>query len=736
MADDPAPPPTGGDAPPPDPCPVIPHEAGREGPFPEQDAPGGAVPGGGVTGGDALGEGVLGDLGRLRLETLLRELVDRASEVIDSESRLHRLLDAVVGIASNLTLREVLRSVVECSCELVDARYGALGVLGRGGALVEFVHFGMDEQTRHRIGPPPTGRGVLGLLVEDPRPLRLHDLSAHPRSAGFPAHHPPMRSFLGVPVRVRGSVFGNLYLTEKRGGGDFTVEDVDAVTALAAAAGVAIENARLFEETHRRELWLRASTEITTALLSGRSSRTVLGLVAERARAATGAQFTAIALPGDGPGDLVLEVVDGPTTGGLAGRSVPVRGSVCGEVFRHGTARVLDGATVHRSGWAGPVDPPVSGSDPGSDAGPMLLVPLSSGGRVLGVLVVANLPDSTEFSDQELRMAETFAGHAALALEFSRAQDDRQLLAVYEDRDRIARDLHDLVIQRLFAIGLGLQGAARMSGRREVAERLTGFVGDLDATIGEIRRTIFSLRSPAEQVTSLRALVLATCAETAEALGFEPHLRMEGPLDLATPPTLYPQVVATLREALSNVVRHSGANGVEVRVRIDTERSMLALVVSDDGAGMPADQAHRSGLANIAERARLLGGEISVDSTPGRGTTVTWQVPLRSLPVTRPRRNRPGDRSVRRAPATDLGGQHGSLGAAFHAQFHQQVRDVVLHRLLGQEESLTDLLVGQALTHQVEHPTLLVGQGCHPLIPLGSLPQPGQHGLGDLRVEQ
>ncbi|HEY9474075.1 MAG TPA: GAF domain-containing protein, partial [Mycobacteriales bacterium] len=570
------------------------------------------------------GEGVLGDLGRLRLETLLRELVDRASEVIDSESRLHRLLDAVVGIASNLTLREVLRSVVESSCDLAGARYGALGVLGKRGALVEFVNVGIDEETRQRIGPLPTGRGILGLLAEDPRPLRLHDLSTHPRSYGFPPNHPTMRSFLGVPVRVRGSVFGNLYLTEKRGGGDFTAEDVDVVTALAAAAGIAIENARLFEETHRRELWLRASTEITAALLSGRSSRTVLGLVAERARAATGAEFTAIALPGDEPGQLVLDVVDSATTDGLAGRPIPVRGSVCGDVFRQGTARILDGTAVHRPGWAGPVDSPSSASD----AGPMLLVPLSSGEHVLGVLVVANLPDSKEFSEQELRMAETFAGHAALAVEFSRAQDDRQLLAVYEDRDRIARDLHDLVIQRLFAIGLGLQGAARMSMRREVTERIAGFVGDLDATIGEIRRTIFSLQSPAEQATSLRALVLSTCSETSEALGFEPHLRMEGPLDLATPPKLYPQVVATLREALSNVVRHSGASGVEVLVRVDTERSALVLVVSDDGKGMSSDPQHRSGLANISERAQMLGGQVTVESAPGQGTRLTWRVPL------------------------------------------------------------------------------------------------------------
>ncbi|HEX5495226.1 MAG TPA: GAF domain-containing protein [Mycobacteriales bacterium] len=569
-------------------------------------------------------QGVLGDLGRLRLEALLRELVDRASEVIDSESRLHRLLDAVVGIASNLTLREVLRRIVESSCDLVGARYGALGIIGEKGGLVEFVNVGIDEEVRRRIGPLPTGQGILGLLIEDPRPLRLRDLTLHPRSFGFPPNHPAMRSFLGVPVRVRGSVFGNLYLTEKRGGGEFTDSDVDVVTALAAAAGIAIENARLFEETHRRELWLRASTEITAALLSGRSSRDVLGLVAERARAATGAEFAAIALPGDEPSELVLDVVDSPTVDRLVGRSIPVRGSVCGEVFTGGAPRVLDGTAAHRPGWAGPADAP----DPASEAGPMLLVPLRGGEDVLGVLVVANLPDSREFSQQELRMAETFAGHAALAVEFSRAQDDRQRLAVYEDRDRIARDLHDLVIQRLFAIGLGLQGTARVAMRREVSERIAGFVGDLDATIAEIRRTIFSLQAPAEERTSLRALVLSACSAASESLGFEPHLRMEGPLDLATPPALYPQVVATLREALSNAARHSGATRVEVEVRADVGRSALVLVVTDDGKGMPAGSPPRSGLANIDERARSAGGTLTVVPAPGSGTCLTWQVPL------------------------------------------------------------------------------------------------------------
>jgi signal transduction histidine kinase len=570
-------------------------------------------------------QGVLGDLGKLRLETLLRELVDRAGEVLDAESRLRRLLSAVVTVASNLSLPEVLRRIVESSCELVGARYGALGVIGDDRTLVEFVNVGIDEETSHRIGPLPTGRGILGLLIDDPRPLRLHDLTRHPQSYGFPPDHPPMKSFLGVPLRVRGSVFGNLYLTEKRGGGNFTDEDVEVVSALAAAAGIAIENARLFEETHRSELWLRASTEITSALLAGETSRAVLALVAERARAVTGAQFTAIALPGDEPRELVLDVVDGPFAADLAGTPIPLDASVCGQVFRSGSARVLDSGTDHDPGWAGPVG---SGGEGGSVHGPVLLVPLAAGGHILGVLVVGNAPGSPEFRQQELRMAETFAGHAALAVEFSRAQDDRQRLAVYEDRDRIARDLHDLVIQRLFAIGLGMQGTARMVERPEVAERLAGFVGDLDATIGEIRRTIFSLQAPSEEAASLRATVLATCSEAAESLGFEPHLRMEGPLDLAVPSALHPQVVATLREALSNVARHSGAGTAEVVVRADTDRSVLELLVSDDGKGMPALPQHRSGLANIAERAERLGGGVDIDTAPGRGTRIAWRVPL------------------------------------------------------------------------------------------------------------
>lgn len=563
---------------------------------------------------------VLGDLGRLRLETLLRELVDRANEVIESESRLHKLLDAVIGVAANLSLPETLHRIVASSCQLVGARYGALGVIGPDQMLEEFRYVGIDEPTRHRIGPLPTGHGILGLLINDPRPLRLRDLTQHPQSYGFPPHHPPMKTFLGVPIRVRDAVFGNLYLTEKHDGADFTDQDVDVVTALAAAAGIAIENARLFGDTHRREMWLQATTDITSALLSGHTTREALTLIAQRARSVSGATFAAIALAGSESPDLTLDVVDaadGPGTAELAGRPVPVAGSVCGQVHGSGTAQVLDDASAHRPGWAGD-DVPV-------ELGPMMIVPLAAGETILGALAVANPPGSRPFQAPELRMAQIFAGHAALAVEFARAQTDRQRLAVYEDRDRIAHDLHDQIIQRLFGIGLGLQSTLRIAAKPDVRDRITGYVADIDDTIAEIRRTIFSLQTPAEDATSLRAEILTICTTASDALGFDPHLRMEGPLDLAVPHHVRPDLLATLRETLSNTARHAAATEMHILVRATAHT--LELHATDNGKGIPAHTPHRGGLTNIDNRARRHDGTCTI-ATGTTGTTITWAIPL------------------------------------------------------------------------------------------------------------
>ncbi|MET0235393.1 MAG: GAF domain-containing protein, partial [Kibdelosporangium sp.] len=432
-------------------------------------------------------ERVIPELKELRLDALLRELMDRAAEVLESQDRVHRLLDAVVTVASDLSLPDVLRRIVQSSIDLVGARYAAMGVLApEGVSLQEFIYIGIDDQLHETIGDLPHGKGLLGLLIKHPEPIRIPDLNKHPQSHGFPPNHPPMNSFLGVPVRVRGAAFGNLYLTEKKGGNEFTEEDQTVVIALAAAAGIAIENARLFAQSQQRETWLRASTDLTGALLAGQGATGALRMVARRAAEVSGAPLVAIALPDDSGELLEFEVVDHPEAAELVGRHVPKAGSLIGRVFGSGRPRIVanlwEAAARSAADWIG--EAPTALKDLGST----VLVPLAAGQHTLGVLVIAKHHSQTPFLDMDLQMVRTFAAHAALAIEFARAQEDRQRLVVFKDRDRIARDLHDQVIQRLFAMGLGLQGLTRLVVKPDVSRRVVGYVEEVDQIIREIRR--------------------------------------------------------------------------------------------------------------------------------------------------------------------------------------------------------------------------------------------------------
>jgi signal transduction histidine kinase len=417
-------------------------------------------------------------------------------------------------------------------------------------------------------------------------------------------------------------VFGNLYLTEKSDGADFTEEDQDIVVALAAAAAVAVENARLFEQTQRREQWLQASTEITARLLSGADQRQTLQLVADRAGSITDAHLVTVALAGNDPDRLAVEVAAGHAAGQLVGLMMPVEGSLAGRVHTSGQPELVPDLAAAEAGTGQPDLTPVLRKE----LGPAIMVPLIAGEHTLGVLTVARAAGAPAFVDAELRMAAAFAGHAALAVEFGRAQADRDRLLVFEDRDRIARDLHDLVIQRLFAIGLGLQGTTRLTTRPEVAARLKGFVADLDETIADVRRTIFELQSePAQEATSVRAQILAAAEDARDALGFEPHVRFGGPIDSLLDGDAAADLIGTLREALSNTARHAHAGTVQVGVSADPATGGVELVVADDGTGIDPAQTRRSGLANLAERAQRHGGTLDVDSGPS-GTTLTWRI--------------------------------------------------------------------------------------------------------------
>jgi two-component system, NarL family, sensor histidine kinase DevS len=554
---------------------------------------------------------------RSSIDAVLRELVDRADEVLGAQARLRGLLDAVVTTATDLSLPAMLRRIVQSACDLADARYGALGVLAADGdTLADFVHVGIEQELADRIGALPQGHGVLGLLINDPQPLRLRCISEHTTSYGFPAHHPPMSSFLGVPVVARGEVFGNLYLAEKRSGDEFTQEDEDAVGALAAAAGIAVQNARLYESGRRRQRSLEISSRLATDLLGGMGPDEALEHVAASARALVGADLGCIVMPDPSAGDLWVAAADGGLAAQMREARIDAKRSLAAAVMTSGRAELIADAAA---------DPRADRVMVTAGCGPTLLVPLTSSHEVLGVLLVAKKAGNPQFDADDVAATTGFAAQAAVALELAKARDDRDRLALLEDRDRIARDLHDLVIQRLFATGLGLQATAQRVRDPEVAQRLTSYVTALDDTIREIRQTIFSLRSAEEKGDSLRHEVLGILQEAAEVLGFEPSVHFDGPVDSAVPTAVAGQVGAVLREALTNIGRHAAASSA--RVEFAVTGAAVRLTVRDDGVGLP-EHRHDSGLDNLNKRAEELGGWLDARTVEPHGTELVWQVPL------------------------------------------------------------------------------------------------------------
>ncbi|WP_169946652.1 GAF domain-containing protein [Microbispora sp. H11081] len=550
------------------------------------------------------------------LEGLLTELHTRLQAVLPTRDRVHALLEAVVSVGGDLDLDTVLRRVAESAATLAGARYAALGLIGEDHTLARFLPVGLTESEIARIEHWPHGLGLLGLLVEDPRPLRLARISDHPASYGFPPGHPPMTGFLGVPVRVRGEPFCVLYLTDKRGGGAFDDDDEAILVAFAAAAGVAIENARLYEDTRRRETWLRASAEITTSLLSGAETPRVLTMIAGHALRMAAADAVAILLPEEGGRTLRVAITDGEIVGAAAReRPLPVEGSLAGQAFVHAEPRAV--ADLGGTGLL-----TVAGEAGGTGA--VCAVPLGAPGSVRGVLSLSRRPGRVPFSPGEVRMLHSFAGHAAVALELDEARRDAERLGLLEDRDRIAKDLHDVVIQRLFAVAMTLTGAARLEERPETAARLLTAIDELDGTIRQIRTTIFALRSTAG-VRGLRARLVELVEGAREPLGFLPALRLEGQLDTRVPAGVGDHLLAVAREAISNVVRHAHAGRASVTVRLEQDR--LTLVVEDDGVGIPAT-GRRSGLRNLCDRAESLGGSCAVETLATGGTRLCWSVPL------------------------------------------------------------------------------------------------------------
>jgi len=556
-------------------------------------------------------------LPHLRLDDLLAELQGRVQAVVATRDRVHGLLEAVVAVGTDLELEAVLRRIVEAAVTLVDARYGALGVVGEDGQMADFIPVGVDEAAIAQIDHWPEGRGLLGLLIKDPQPLRLAEITSHPQSSGFPEGHPPMRTFLGVPVRIRDEVYGNLYLTEKRGGAAFDEDDQTLVTALAAAAGVAIENARLFGAARRQQRWLQASAEVTRRLLGGVAAREVLEFVAGQTLEMTGADLVVLALPDAERSQLTVRHAAGAGAQQALGLELPVEGSLSGQVLATGLAvSVEDFRHDQRVAKA---------ARDNLDLGPAIVFPLGGSGNVRGVLTVGRHPGSLPLTPAAVELVTTFAAQAGIALELAEHRADAERLAVFEDRDRIARDLHDLVIQRLYASGMKLQGTIPLISRPDAADRASSVVDDLDATIRDIRGTIFSLqaRGSTDQ-PALRAQIAEVVQQMTEPLGMSAALQLEGRLDSHIPVSIGEDLLHALREAVSNAARHGQATRVEVTVQADAD---LALTVRDNGTGIKGTS-RRSGLANLARRAEHHGGTLTVGPADGGGTELCWRAPL------------------------------------------------------------------------------------------------------------
>lgn len=544
--------------------------------------------------------------------------VGRTAEIPPVPDGLRALLAANRSIVEELSLPAVLRRVVAAAQTVAGARYAALGVIGPDGLLEEFVHTGMTSEQVGQIGDLPRGRGILGALIESPVSIRRDSIATDPLSSGFPDGHPPMTRFLGVPVRSRGVVFGNLYLTDRADGRPFSGEDEELVLALAATAGIAIENARLYEDARQRQDWLAAAAEISRSLLSPSSDTTVvLQRVADIVVRIAVADVAAVVLPtDDDPEGLEIAVVAGREAQGLRAMRYPRAGTLDRLAMEEGVGILLDAFEdqhlhVHLTA--------------AMSVGPVMALPLIGEWGPRGVIIVGRVEERPRFTEAELALAGGFAAQAALALELADARADQQRLTVLEDRNRIARDLHDHVIQRLYASGLSLQSALATPRDEQLEGLLTRTVADLGHTIRQIRTSIFELTDEDPDRPGPRAAVLDVVRRAGAGLRTSPRVTFVGPVDTAVDDTMTGDLTAVVSEALTNVVRHADARAVEVSVEVAGER--VRVVVGDDGVGL-GDRPRGRGLSNLQQRAVEAGGDLTLRAREGGGLLLEWDVPL------------------------------------------------------------------------------------------------------------
>ena len=547
-------------------------------------------------------------------DRLVGRLAAQAEEMASSQARMRELIRVNLELTSNLDLPDVLRQIVRIGADLVQARYAAIGVVGDEKRLEQFVHVGMDDEVVARIDHLPEGKGLLGALIDDPAPVRLTTITSDGRSSGFPAHHPPMQSFLGVPILVRGEVFGNLYLTDSLNGA-FSESDEELAQSLAAAAAIAVANARLFEAAAFRERWASSLAEISHRLMSD-DEEDHLAAVVETVRDVAGADLVAIALVSEKGDRLRVERACGVGAADLTGSVFALQGTFSGRALaEQGPVLVEEREMAELEGELQPLR---------ASLGAALFVPFGSTARHRGVLSISRAKGSARFDAGHLELGRAFAGHTAVALDQLESQRARRRVALLEDRSRIARDLHDHVIQRLFATGLNLQAAAT-NADPALAQSIATQIEEIDGAIAQIRQSIFAMRREADAPSvSARARVLEIVDRVAAATSARPRVTFLGPVDLIVAGDVVDDVVAVVSEALSNAVRHAQASSIDITVSASSKE--IGIEVVDDGVGV-GDRPPLGGLVNLRERAVARGGGFEIDGGSAGGTRVRWTVP-------------------------------------------------------------------------------------------------------------
>jgi len=552
--------------------------------------------------------------GGLSLIDLVGEILSRAETPAAARDQLARLVAASQAISSDLELPTALHNVVQVACDLASASYGAIGVISPDGMLEEFIHVGMSDGIVAQLGAPPSGHGLLGSVIAEARPIRLEHLSRDERSVGFPHGHPPMESFLGVPVRIGGIVYGNLYLTGSARG-QFDDVDEKIILTLATMAGTAIANARLYEEAHLGQRWLAASEEINQRLLSGDLGETDVAPIADLILSLADASFVGLVLPSDEPDALPFAQKFGPLA--------DATGTVADDEIAALPARVRRALELKDDRPAAFHDIEIWAS---ALIGSTMVIPWGDIEATReGALVITRDAHGHPYTVAERRMAKRFARSVAIARELAMARNNREHVALTEERDRIARDLHDHVIQSLFAVGLGLQSIVG-SATSQVAARISAQVDAIDVTIRQIRQTIFQLgTTPSATTWSQKKRFNQLVREILEGEGIDSSLDFRGPVDTLIDSELGDEVSAVLREALSNVVRHADATRVDITIAVSATE--VRVVVTDNGRGL-GEVGKRSGLNNLDHRALARGGRFATAARAPSGTTIDWAVPV------------------------------------------------------------------------------------------------------------